>query len=155
MEHKTLHELRGVARTAPVIVRTPGIVRTMSRRARLEHWAKRLEREPQRPLAALMRVESVPREVRPLLRADNSPLDVAWRDPALREEGLASDRLGDAMRFFELSPRQAHYLVCDCYYQGSMTAGRVASRIRTIAPKMTFGEMWGNLIPTPVRRMWR
>lgn len=148
MEHKTLHELRGVARTAPIVVQT------MSRRARLEHWAKLLDREPQRPLAALTRVESRPRAARPLLRVDNSPLSLAWNDPMLRAEGLASDLLGDAMRFFELSPRQAHYLVCDCYYQGSMTAGRVASRIRTIAPKATLGETWGKRIPASLRRLW-
>ena len=136
MEYKTLRELQTLGRTTPV---NP---RTMSRRERLERWAVILGGLGQRPLTALSRVESVSRQQRPSLRADNSPLVVAFEDPVLRKEGLASDRLGDAMTFFELSPRHAHYLVCDCYYQGTMTAGRVASRLRTLAPKKTWGERW-------------
>lgn len=147
MEHKTLRELQGVAKTTPVAGRT------MSRRQRLEHWAKLLDRAPQRPLTALTSVESVPREARRFLRADDSPLAVASQDPRLRDEGLASDTLGDAMSFFELSAQQAHFLVCDCYYQGTMTAGRVASRVRTIAPQMTYGERWAGFA-APLRRLW-
>lgn len=139
MEYKTRRELDTLARTIPV---TP---RTMSRRERLERWAAVLERDTRRGLTALTRVESVRRDQRPFLRADNSPLAIAVDDPVLRKEGLKSDYLGDVMSFFELSPRHAHYLVCDCYYQGTMTAGRVASRIRTLAPRMTWGERWENL----------
>ena len=53
----------------------------------------------------------------------------------LREEGLAGDRLGDAMAFFELSDRQAHRLFCDCHYSGSMTGAGLALRLRMLAQR--------------------
>jgi hypothetical protein len=51
----------------------------------------------------------------------------------LREEGLTGDRLGEAMRFFDLSDRQAHRLFCDCHYHGAMTGTGLSARLRTIA----------------------
>ena len=55
------------------------------------------------------------------------------QDPVLRRDGLASDRLGDAMAFFELSNRQAHRLFCDCHYSGNMTGAGLAARLRRLA----------------------
>jgi hypothetical protein len=127
MEHKTLDDLQGAAR----IVGTE--IPIMSRRERLERWAMLVEREGQTLLTPLRRVEFLPEHERRELRADNSPLTVASKDPVLREEGLAGDRLGDGMGFFELASGEAHYLLCDCHYQGTMAAQRVAERIRTIA----------------------
>ena len=43
------------------------------------------------------------------------------------------DRLGEVMRFFDLSDRQAHRLFCDCHYHGTMTGTGLAARLRTIA----------------------
>ena len=104
----------------------------MSRRERLERWANVLDRNPGK-LNALTRIEYLPSSERPFARADNSPLEVAFKDPVLREEGLAGDRLGDTMAFFELSDRQAHRLFCDCHYYGSMTGAGLAQRLRMIA----------------------
>ena len=150
MEHKTVGELQRLGRTTPI--RAQG--RTMSRRARLEQWAAILDGLGQRRLSPLRRVESVPRQLRATLRMDDSPLTAAFEDPVLRQEGLVSDRLGDAASFFELSSRQAHYLVCDCYYQGTMTAQRVASRIRTILPPMTWSARWARAGRACVQWLW-
>ena len=54
----------------------------------------------------------------------------------LRAEGLASDRLGDAMVFFRLSHTEAHYTLCSCIHGQSMKAGEAARRLRNIAPPL-------------------
>jgi hypothetical protein len=78
-----------------------------------------------------------------LLRGDATPLTVAYRDTVLREEGLTSDRLGDAMAFFALTERQSHRLLCHCHYYGGMTATGVAARVRSVANQVTLRELWG------------
>jgi hypothetical protein len=69
------------------------------------------------------------------LRADDSPLTVAYADPVLRASGLESDRLGDAMAFFELSERQAHRLLCSCMNGWRIEAGRAAQSVRRLADR--------------------
>src|SRR5690348_9414780 len=100
MEHKHLDQLRSVADVEP---------RSMTRQERLQRWIDILERNPHRRLNSLGEIEYQPPAERALVRANDSPLTVAFEDPVLRTEGLASDRLGDAMRFFELTEGQAHY----------------------------------------------
>lgn len=139
MEHKTFDDIRRLATISPVETRV------MSRRDRLDRWARLLEQEPSRRLAPLRRIEFMPKHESAMLRCDNSPLSIAFADPVLRDEGLAGDRLGDIKAFFELSSRQAHYLLCDCYYHGAMTSGVVAHRIRSIADKLTMLELWNGL----------
>ncbi|HVL73927.1 MAG TPA: hypothetical protein VM434_18805 [Beijerinckiaceae bacterium] len=126
MEHKPLHRLQAVAdvEAAP---------RCLSRRERLERWAEVLARDPTRRLKTLEEIELAPRAERPLMRADNSPFTVAFQDPVLRTEGLASDRLGDAMAFFDISERQAHRIVCSCLNGRMMESGLAAQRVRAIA----------------------
>ncbi len=142
MEHKTFVDIQRVARVAPI--RSTGL----SRRERLERWAAILEQDPQRRLTPLQRLEFLPAEKRAVARADDSPLSLAFGDPVLREQGLTGDRLSDAVEFFGLSDQYAHYLLCDCYYQGSMTAGRVASRIRSLARRAAFGTWWSRMRET-------
>jgi len=138
MEHRTLEEIKRVAEVSP----SDPAQRTMSRRERLERWATVLERLEGKHLTALRRVEFLPEEERLLLRADNSPISLAQQDPVLSGEGLASDRLGDAITFFELTQQEAHYLLCDCHYYGSMNASSVASRVRSIARRNVVREFW-------------
>ncbi len=66
------------------------------------------------------------------VRADDSPLTVAYEDPVLRAEGLASDRLGDAMDFFELNDNEAHVAFCSCHVGSSFEARFAASRVRAL-----------------------
>jgi hypothetical protein len=105
----------------------------MSRKERLERWAECLERSPDDELRTLHGIEYGPRDQRLAARADNSPLTVAYNDPVLREEGLASDRLGDALGFFDMSERDAHRVFCSCLYGAKMQAGEVAHRVRRLA----------------------
>jgi hypothetical protein len=126
MKHQKIDELGGVAE---IVSFEP---RRLSRRERLERWADILDRNPGK-LNALTRIEYLPVAERLEARADNSPLEVAYKDPVLREEGLSSDRLGDIMAFFELSGRDAHRLFCDCHYYGSMTGAGLSRRLRNVA----------------------
>jgi hypothetical protein len=137
MEHRTLDEIRPVAQVIPFGAASS----KMSRRARLERWATVLERY-EGMLTPLIGIEYLPERERVLLRGDATPLTVAYRDTVLREEGLTSDRLGDAMAFFALTKGQAHRLLCDCHYYGEMTAAGVAARVRSIANQITLRELW-------------
>ena len=131
MEHKPVSELAGIADVQP----TP--IQPLSRRERLDRWAELLERDPDRVVSSLEEIEWKPKCEWARLRADNSALSVAFADPVLREEGLASDRLGDAMGFFELSGRQAHLILCSCLGGRTVVAGEVARRIRGVrAPRL-------------------
>ena len=125
MKHQNMNELGEIAEVVPFRTR-------MSRAERLERWATLLEHHAGK-ITALTRIEYLPPAERLQARADSSPLAIAFKDPVLREEGLAGDRLGDAMEFFELTDRQAHRLFCDCHYYGTMTGSGLASRLHAVA----------------------
>ena len=126
MKHQTAEQLLEIAEVKPG---SP----LMTRRERLERWAELLERNPAIQLRTLDQIEFQPRAERPSMRADGSPLTVAYNDPVLRAAGLNSDTLGDAMRFFELSEHQAHRVLCYCMH-GRMIEGRTAAAtIRAIS----------------------
>ena len=127
MEHKPYAEMSRIAD-----VRTDPLKPSMTRRQRLERWAEVLEQEPARELRSLEEIEWKPRTERRAVRADGSPLTVAFEDPVLRAEGLASDRLGDAFDFFELSVHDAHFALCSCVYGRTMQAGAAAGRVRRL-----------------------
>jgi hypothetical protein len=106
----------------------PGV--GMSRRERLERWAELLEQQPWRRLSTIEGTEFGGRSEREAKRADNSPLTVAFEDPVLRAAGLRSDRVGDAVEFFDLWQNQVHYLVCYCHHGQTVSPGTVAARVR-------------------------
>ena len=128
MKHTPVAEISRVADVHAVPSRPP-----LTRVERLERWAEALEREPDRVLASLEEIEWKPEDERRALRADHSALTVAYEDPVLRAEGLASDRLGDATEFFRLSQADAHFALCSCLYGQSMRAGVAARRVRMLA----------------------
>jgi hypothetical protein len=140
MKHRSLDEIKSEAN---VVAFAPPSRQTL-RRARLQRFATVLERH-EGPVNPLSRIEYLPRPQRLMTRADDSPLTIAYRDTELRAEGLASDRLGDAMTFFDLSPGEAHHLLCDCHYMGMVTPQIVAARARTIAQRMTLREVWDKI----------
>jgi len=127
MEHKPVEKLRSVAEVHEF---KQGF---LSRRERLDRWADLLERQPKRRLRSLGEIEFVTEEKRPELRSDNSPLTVAFEDAVLRADGLKSDKLGDAMEYFDLSERSAHRLLCSCMNGWSMEAGSTARKVRRLA----------------------
>lgn len=128
MEHKRVDQLRSVADVEAALPQT-----FMTRRERLERWAELLERDPRRRLHSLGEIEFHPRDTRHLMRADESPISVAYADPVLRAAGLAGDKLGDAIAFFELSEGDAHRVLCSCLNGRTMEAGLAARRVRGIA----------------------
>jgi hypothetical protein len=127
MKHQNPHEL-----LASEVVSSPSWIAGMSRRERLMRWADVLEAHRE-SLNALREIEYLSPEERRAYRAFNTPLTVAFDDPVLREEGLSGDSLGSAMDFFEMTDEDAHRLLCDCHYMGSMTGSGLASRIRHYA----------------------
>ena len=134
MEHKPLVELHAVA-DLTVEPRSP-----MSRRERLVRWAELLERDPKRRLRPLHEIEHKEPQARRAVRAENSPLTVAYEDPVLRAEGLASDTLGDALDFFGLTEHQAHFAFCSCHMGSLFEARLAASRVRRFIPEAFMRE---------------
>lgn len=133
MEYRTVHDVSEVARVYPSSTRA-------SRRARLERFATLLERH-QGPFRLLSRIEYIPVAQRQSLRRDDSPLTIAYENGVFRAEGLASDRLGEAERFCDLT--QAHHLLCDCHDgMGAVTPDMVAHRARAMARSPRLGELW-------------
>jgi len=148
MEYKSVEQLRDVAEVR-VAER-----RTMTRRERLERWAELLERDPSRRLRSLGEIETKAPAERLLMRSPDSPLTIAFEDKVLREQGLASDRLGDAMKFFEMSEDDAHRLLCSCMNGWSMSAGKVARGVhRIVSPVSRFDTaLWfaiGTIVAAP------
>lgn len=140
MEHKPLSELSHVADLKPS---TPPV---LTKRERLDRWAELLEREPDRILRTLDEIEWKPKAVRLAMRADNSALSVAYADPVLRTAGLASDRFGDAVNFFQISEHDAHIVLCSCHGGASMRSEEAARRVRGIRSpslwSLYFGWFW-------------
>jgi hypothetical protein len=126
MEHKTLDEIRDVADILPGWLRA----RPLSKRERLERWAEALDHEGGRRLKTLFEIEYAPPAKRAALRADDSPLSVAFNDPRLRAEGLAGDTVGDATAFFGIGERELHDILCFCYHGATMSAEVAAARVR-------------------------
>ena len=91
MEHKPISDLSNIADLVPETQK-----KSLTRRERVERWIEVLNRDPGRALKTLQAIEHKPRDARRASRVDNSPLSVAFDDPILRADGLASDRLGDA-----------------------------------------------------------
>src|SRR5215207_5715339 len=125
MQHKTQEQLQRVAAVYPNEARP-----AMTRSERLERWAELLDRDPGRRLSTLSGTEYQPDDARDTMRSVGSPFSVAFEDPVLRAEGLAGDGYGDAKRFFELTDRQLHNIVCYCHHGTSMTAEAAAGRVR-------------------------
>lgn len=129
MEHKTLDEVRGVAAILPNWLRA----RPLSKCERLQCWAEALERAGGRRLKTLFEIEHVPSAYRSALRADGSPLSLAFDDPRLRAEGLAGDTVGDAIAFFGISEMELHAILCFCHHGETMSAEEAAMRVRRAA----------------------
>ena len=139
MEHRSLDKLEGRANVVELEAHITQSPREL-RRARLKRLAKLLAQH-NGPVTLFSRIEYLAEHERAALRVDNSPLEIAYRDPLFRAQGLASDRLGDGVVFFDLSPGEAHCLLCDCHYTGLVTGGMLAERSRAIADRMSFGEV--------------
>lgn len=137
MLHQGLDELRLKADVVPLEPERP----RLSRGERLERWAEVLEQHPG-PMMPFYRVESYAWPERRDLRGDETPVAVAFRDPVMRADGLEGDTLGNACTYFELSDGQAHRLLCDCHYRGTMTGAKVAAHLRVVANGSLMQRLW-------------
>jgi hypothetical protein len=131
MEHKNRDQIRDVADILPSYLQA----QPLSKRERLERWVEALEREGGRRLRTLFEIEYAPAAKRTGMRADDSPLSVAFSDPRLRAEGLAGDTIGDAAAFFGISERELHNIVCFCHSGETMSAETAAARVRITATR--------------------
>ena len=136
MQHKTLDEIGNHADILPSWRRA----RPLSNCERLERWAEVLEREGGRRLKTLFQIEYARRAERAALRADDSPLSVAFRDPRLHAEGLAGDTVGDAIAFFGTTETELHNVLCFCHYGETMSAEAAAARVRVAAARSAAHE---------------
>jgi hypothetical protein len=142
MKHQTRDELSSVAHITTELKNS-----AMDRRQRLERWLKLLKRDPNRCLTALGGTEHHPSPERELMRADGSPLSVAFEDPVLREEGLRNDTYGEAKRFFEVSDVQLHEIVCYCHVGDTMIASRAANCVRAAIKRPLFVRLAKAVLP--------
>ena len=129
MEHKTRDQIRDVADILPSHLQS----RPLSKRERLELWVEALEREGGRRLRTLFEIEYAPAAKWAGMRADCSPLSIAFGEPRLRAEGLAGDTIGDAVAFFGISEMELHNIVCFCHSGETMSAETAAARVRAFA----------------------
>ena len=127
MKHQTIEQLQIVAEIDQAYPR-----QAMSRSERLERWAELLERNPDRRLSTLHQTEYQPVRARGAMRGDGSPISVAFEDPVLRAAGLENDNYGEAKRFFELTDRQLHEIICYCHFGATVTAATAARHIRAV-----------------------
>ena len=146
MEYRSLDEIRDAGTVLP------DVDHLMSRRERLERWAKLLERKAG-CVSALEGTEFQRRAVRDAMRAAGSPLALALEDPVLRAQGLKNDTYGEARRFLELSDSEAHYILCHCHYgeASAVSARIVGERVRRVAEQAgTLGsaQVWAWLAGT-------
>ena len=125
MKHQSQEELQRAA-----IVYPDHTVRPMSRTERLERWAELLDRDTGRRLATLPGTEYQTAATRDRMRGLGSPLSVAAEDPVFRAEGLKDDSYGEAKRFFELTDRDLHRVVCYCHHGATITGASAARFVR-------------------------
>jgi len=131
MEHKTRDKVRDVVDIQPSYLH----VSSLSKLERLELWVDALKREGRRHLRTLFEIENAPPIERAALRADDSPLSVAFADPRLRADGLAGDTVGDAISFFGIGELELHNILCFCHHGEAMSADMAAARVRAVAAR--------------------
>jgi hypothetical protein len=136
MEHKTLDEIRNVAVVQPTRLGS----RPLTKFERLERWAELLERDGDRRLKTLFEIEYLSRAERAALRANGSPLSVAFGDARLRAAGLAGDTIGDAVAFFEVSEMELHNILCFCHHGDTTSAHAAAARVRAAAARAAWNR---------------
>ncbi len=131
MEYKTVAQLEPVAEIG-ASPPSPALARS----ERLERWAELLEQEPNRRLKTLRQTEYEPQFRRDAMVRDYSPISVAFADPVLRAAGLKDDTYGEAKRFFGLTDRELHDVLCYCHHGETIVAATAAGVIRGISSRV-------------------
>lgn len=140
MKHHALEQLQIVAEVDQDYPR-----QILSKSQRLERWAALLEQNPERRLSTLHQTEYQPASQRAAMRGEDSPISVAFDDPVLRAAGLENDSYGEAKRFFQLTDRQLHNVICYCHFGATVNAATAAYYIRRLVPTGTRRGMLARL----------
>jgi len=137
-------------RSAAEIERAGGSAMSLptTREERLARWAEALERLGTERLATLWQTEFATAAARGAIRAENSPLTVAFADPVLRVAGLRNDSYAEAKRFFGLTDWQLHWAVCYCRHGDTMSAENAARHVRAMIkpPSSGLGGWLGRVL---------
>jgi hypothetical protein len=105
----------------------------MTKSERLHRWADNLELRKKLEL-----IDHAAHRTRDefAARAESSPLTVAFEDWAFQAEGLRSDRVGDALAFFDLSEDEVQRIVGSSDYgRRTVPAAIAAARVRAFAER--------------------
>ncbi len=138
MKHAAVEELKPIAS----VVSSPSVSRVDVRRDRLERFATLLEAH-NASVRLFTQLEALTERELRSLRSDCSPLTVAFSDPVLRSQGLKSDAYIDAVAFFDITAREAHYLLCDCHYVTRHPSSQlIATRARSLADHSRSTVFW-------------
>lgn len=106
---------------------------SLCRRERLFRWAELLEREPTRQFDLLAVRDRIHAGENSLPSPAGSPLDIAFRDPILRIEGLRGSSAAEALSFFQLSPAEYSRILGWRRRSHEQSGRYVAWRIRNVA----------------------
>ena len=160
MEYFTLRH----SRRRPLSVRITPIDMRKVYRIRLGRWATVLDRNPDQPLWLLRNLEAaspeaswlvqghiawlqrrlgeLPPGLQQLPAGQPTALTVASRDPELHRIGLTSDRYRPALRFFGLTDRDMHEILCFCSYghETQAPAHAIAERVRAAASALSLPQ---------------
>ena len=126
------------------------VIEIMTKAGRLRRWADLLERSGDL-LNTLEGTEHHDASSRTAMRCDNSPFTVASADPMLRAAGLQGDTYGEIPRFFELTDRQMHSLVCHCHLGRHISRSDASSRVRALIPRPSRVSLFAQAIRNWVR----
>ena len=148
MKHQSLDEIASVAKIGSVIEPSSPV----ERRERLYLLADLLDNYdgPVRPFRQLEHYGF--NELRDV-QQDFSPFWVAYQNPHFRQQGLASDRVGDGMAFFGLSVSETHRLFCECHYASSIPSSFIATNVRVHANRVSLLELCARLFKALSRRI--
>lgn len=120
----------GATRLAPRVCQG-----ALDKRQRLRRWTELLGRNPRQMLRLLPPTWCLmPGEHETLITAGTA-LEIAYRDPVLRLDGLAGPSLADAMAFFELSAQDADRILAKSRHSEERSAYDTILRIQNIADK--------------------
>ena len=105
----------------------------MSKAERLNRWADSLELRKQLQLEATNDAALRTCDGWWSTQTERSPLTVAFEDWAFQAEGLRSDRVGDALAFFDLSESEMQRIIGSSYGSRTIPAAVAAERVRALA----------------------
>ena len=122
---------RQLSSTELATLSSPTMIPTMSRREKLLRLARLIRETMVSPVYLFSNLEHMHPSEMIGMTHPCSAFAIAAGDESLREAGLKSDSVHDAMEFFELTRDQLHAFSCDC--GGAVSNDGMARRIENVA----------------------